>query len=400
MILAVPLAAALTLQEALRIFRERGFDLLLAQEQVEAAQGDLRIAGGIPNPSLTGSYGRSQDYSAPAWFASLSDQGAIFDLLVNKRGLRKDVAAAALEAAKQSRADAQRNLEFQLKQQYLQAALAGEQSRFARETLDSTSKTRDLQQRRFRAGAISEADLARVQVTELEAQQQLDLADQQLDQARAGVAFLLRAEQVDLDTGALEYRPEAIDDFDHLKAAALQNRPDLHALDRQIERAESAVALSKRQIFPDLSLSASYAQQGTGPTAITPPTLTFGATIGLPIFYQQQGEIRKAESDLRSQSIQRDRLRAQVARDVSQAYTAWLTGRRLVERMQTRMLERAKTARDLVQIQYEKGASSLLELLDAERTYIATHAEYMQDLSLYWTALALLEQAVGQELRQ
>jgi cobalt-zinc-cadmium efflux system outer membrane protein len=68
--------------------------------------------------------------------------------------------------------------------------------------------------------------------------------------------------------------------------------------------------------------------------------------------------------------------------------------------MQRQMLERAKTARDLVQIQYEKGASSLLELLEAERTYIATHAEYVQDLSIYWTAVAQLEQAVGKELRQ
>ena len=394
------LAAALTLHEALRIFRERGFDLLLAQEQVESAQGDLQIAGAIPNPSISGAFGKSQDYGPPAVSLGLSDQGAIFDVLVNKRGLRKDVARAALDAARLSRSDAQRTLEFQLKQQYLQAALAVEQARFARETLAATAQTRDLQQRRFSAGAISEADLARVEVAELEAEQQLDQADAQLAQAKAGVAFLLGMEQVDLDIGALEYRPEPIDNFDDLEKTALQNRPDLQALDRQVQRAESALELAKRQVFPDVQLSANYAREGSGPTAVTPPTVTFGATFPLPIFDQQQGEIRKAESDLRVQSIQREKLKAQVARDVSQAYSAWQGGQKQVERMRNRLLERAKTARDLVQIQYEKGASSLLELLEAERTYIAAHAEYVQDLSLYWTAVAQLEQAVGKELRQ
>ena len=78
---------------------------------------------------------------------------------------------------------------------------------------------------------------------------------------------------------------------------------------------------------------------------------------------------------------------------------AWQAGRKLVERMQGQLLGRARRARDLVQVQHEKGASSLLELLDAQRTYLAVHAESMQDLSLYWTALAQLEAAVGRELR-
>jgi cobalt-zinc-cadmium efflux system outer membrane protein len=67
--------------------------------------------------------------------------------------------------------------------------------------------------------------------------------------------------------------------------------------------------------------------------------------------------------------------------------------------MEDRLLERAKRARDLVSFQYQKGAASLLEFLDAQRTYIATNIEYLQDLTAYWTAVYKLEQAVGMELR-
>jgi cobalt-zinc-cadmium efflux system outer membrane protein len=409
---APPLPSPLTLPEALRIFRERGFDLLIAEASIESAQGDLEIASAIPNPQLSGSLGRSFNYdpsqcpgcSAVQTSVGLSDQGALVDLLVNKRGLRKEAARAALEAARMGRADARRTLEFQLKQQFLQAALATEQARFAREVQGSTARTRELMERRYSAGAISEADLAKTQVAELEAMQQLEQAQTQLAAAKAAVAFLLGAQEpardLELDTSALQYRSgAALGTFDALYQAALESRPDLKVLDQQIKRAESALALARRQRFPEVQLSATYSQEGSGQNAIQPPTLTFGAQMGLPIFYQQQGEIRKAEADLRTQALQRGKIRALVAQDVSQAFAAWQGGQKLVERMQGRILERAKTARDLIRIQYEKGAASLLELLDAERTYIAIHNEYVLDLSLYWTAVAQLEQAVGKELR-
>jgi len=407
------LPPVLTLRDALRIFRERGFDLLLAQQQVTSAEGDLQAAAAVPNPSVSGSAGKSFDYDASAcagcsalqWSVGVSDQGAIFDLLVNKRGLRRNVARAALEAARLSRADAERTLTLQLKQQYLAGALASEQARFAREQLDATARTRELMERRFGAGAISEADLSRAQVAELEAMQQLELAQQQSAQAKAAVAFLLGAEepalQLELDAAALEVRGALpVGTFDALYQQALQNRPDLKSLDSQVQRAESAVSLARRQIFPDIQLSANYTQEGTGNAALQPPTLTFGASLPLPLFYQQQGETTKAEADLRSQQIQRSKVRAQVAADVAQAFAAFSSGQKLVERMQGQMLHRAKTARDLVQVQYEKGAASLLELLDAQRTYNAVHAEYVQDLSIYWTAVAQLEAAVGKELVQ
>ena len=408
------LPSPLTLPEALRIFRERGFDLLLAQQQVESAQGDLQVAAAIANPQLSGGLGKSFKYdpgqcagcSAVQESLGLSDQGAIFDLLVNKRGLRKDAARAALEAARLSRADAQRTLEFQLKQQFLQAALAAAQARFAREAMESTARTRDLMQRRYGAGAVSEADLAKTEVAALEAEQQLDQAQAQFASARAAVVFLLGAEEpqqaLELDTAALDFRAGAVavSSFDTLYTQALGARPDLRAIDRQIERAEAALALARRQRFPDLQLSATYTQEGTGNIALTPPTLSLGVSLGLPVFYQQQGEIRRAEADLRIQTLQRGKLRAQVALEVAQAFSAFESGQKLVERMQGKLLERAQRARDLARIQYEKGASSLLELLDAERTYIAVHGEYVQDLSIYWTAVAQLEQAAGKDLRQ
>lgn len=112
-------------------------------------------------------------------------------------------------------------------------------------------------------------------------------------------------------------------------------------------------------------------------------------------FYRQPGEIARAQAEVRSQSVAREKLRAQALLDVQEARAAVDANRRLVERMRARLLERASRTRDLVQVQYEKGAASLLELLDAQRVWAQTRAEYLKDLHDFWLAVFQLDAAVG-----
>ena len=101
----------------------------------------------------------------------------------------------------------------------------------------------------------------------------------------------------------------------------------------------------------------------------------------------------------KSQTVRRDKIEAQVGSDVATAFATFQATRTRVERMEGRLLDRARRARDLVEFQYKKGAASLLELLDAERTFIATNVEYRQDLADYWTAVFQVEQATGTQFR-
>src|SRR2546425_203248 len=188
------LPAVLTLPEALRLFRERSFDLLLADAQVAAARGDQAAAGAVPNPALSGSVGRSFDCSGCSALAlglGLSGQAALSEVLSGKRGLRVDAARAALQAAHLSRDDAERTLRLALQQAMIDAALQRAQVDLARELLEFARQTEQLDQTRFRAGAISEAELARAQVAAQEAEQVVDVVEQADRAARAQIAFLL-----------------------------------------------------------------------------------------------------------------------------------------------------------------------------------------------------------------
>ncbi len=402
------LPSVVTMEDALRIFRERGFDLLIAEAQIAAAQGDVAAARAIPNPQLSGSLGRSFGYdasacagcSATAWAVGLTDPAAISDLLTGKRGLRADVARAALAAVRHSRDDALRTLGLQVRQAMLDAALQQAQRDLARELAESTERTRALDERRMRAGAISEAELARAEVAALEAQQGVDLAEQALRAALLQVSFLLGSRDPDaefaLDPELLERPlPAELPTLDRLADEALGRRPDLRSAAAQEERARAATGLARRQALPDVALSAQYQQQGSGQNALQPPTVTFGVQLPLPLFYRQQGEIARGEAEVRAQRAAAEKLRAQALVDVKLAWAAVDTNRRLVERMRARLLERSRRTRDLVQVQYEKGAASLLELLDAQRVWAQTRAEYLKDLHDFWLALFQLDAAVG-----
>jgi cobalt-zinc-cadmium efflux system outer membrane protein len=413
LLVAAPFPQVLTLEGAVQLLRERSPDLVVADAQVAGARGDRRAAAAIPNPSFSASVGRSFGYdpsvcpgcSALSLGVGLGDQAAISESLSGKRGLRVEAATAAVEAAVLSRQDAFRVARLALEQAVVDAALQRGQLDFSRETLDFAERTAALNAKRLQAGAISEAELARAQVAALEAAQAVDVAGHAERAARAQIGALLALEpplpdfRVDpaLLERALDLTAPAASGED-LAAAALARRPDLRALERQESRARAQADLARRQRVPDVTLGANYQQEGTGSQALLPPTVTLSASLPLPIFYQQAGEIARADADLRAQQAQRRKLAAQLGAEVQTAYSSLLTSRALVGRMKTRLLDRARRARDLVQVQYEKGAASLLELLDAERTYAQIHAEYLQDLHDLWVAHFRLVAATGMEV--
>jgi cobalt-zinc-cadmium efflux system outer membrane protein len=423
---ASSLPEQLTLDGALEVFRQRGLDLLIADAAVANAHGDLLSAQQLPNPNLGYTYARILNYDpaqvcpGPGGGAAacspnvhsfgLSDNALLTQVLSGKRGLRIEVAEAAYRAARASREDAQRTLEFQLKSQYMQAVLAKDQLDFALEVQKGWAQTLELAQLKHHSGAIAEVDEAKIEIQKLEADQQVLTAKETLNAAQAAVGFLLGVRdgapkfQVAADLPKFTVPPKLSQPDPHaLLEAAVESRPDLKALEAQVERARFSISSARRNRFPDLALNLgfNYAAPGGGPFSsnTTPPTPNIGVSGNLPVLYQQQGEIEKAEADLRAQQALYEKARAQVSEDLTVALGNFAVERDQVTAMEARLLDRALLARDKTRLQYEKGGASLLEYLDAQRTFIGTNVEYLQDLASYWIAVFQVEQAIGGTVR-
>ena len=408
------LPATVTLDDALRIFRTRGLDLLIADAAIADAQGQLQQASGIANPNVAVSGGPFFNYSArppcsgctsqvTSW--SFGDNGAVADFLAGKRGLRIEIARATLMMAKLARADAQRNLEAMLKQQYVQVVLARQTLGFNKELQAALVRTLEINKLRY-PQVIDEGALARIEVQKLEADQAVASSVEAVEQARMGLAYLLgvrtRVPEFDVDKSALDFKvPAALASAtdESLVRRALEHRPDVRAAAYARGGADASVRLAQRNVFPIVSTNMTFTALGYGQQVPTAPVLTVGVSVDAPLFYQQQGEIRRAQAALARAALTHAKTAAQVASDVHTAFAGVVGSRKLVERMESVLLARAKKARDIVTVQFQAGQITLTDLLDAQRTYIATNVEYLTDLAAYWSAIFQLEQAVGEELR-
>ncbi len=412
------LPPTLTLPQALTIFRAHGLDLLLADVAVQSAEADITAASAVPNPVLSVGTGYSfyDRCTNPAgctkppnpFSVSISDQAAIEDWLSGKRQMRVDVANAALKAARLGRVDADRTLVYQVKAQFEQLVLAQAALKFAHDTADANALMLDKAEKQREADKIQRPDLSRVKVAKLESDQGVDQAQQVVRKARAQLAFLLGvrtkvpefvAEEPELEHYALPAKLAAAD-HDALLAMAFSTRADLRAQEAQVASAEAQLALTKRQRFPDITLTLGYAQQGVNDLAPSPPTISVNLSAPIPILYRQEGEIRKAVANVRTQRLQVEKLRATIVGDFEAAYADFIASQALVHRMEDgTLLETARQAKDDVKLLYEKGGAQLVDYLLALSTYISANAEYLNDVASYWTSVFELEQAVGTELR-
>lgn len=396
------------LEDALRIQSERSLDLASADAAVASAAAQARIAGALPNPSLGFGVGKSWDCPGggcenPVWSGSLGDQGALAFVVTGVRGLAVDAAEQGVKAAAASRNDVLRNQSSLLKQQFVNMVIAARALQFTREEASLAQETVVLARRRLQAGAMSEADVARLEVLQLQLEQAVDRAAQATRQARATLAQTLgvRPAPVEFEADGPEFSsallPPRLSGATQasLTEEARRSRPDLDAARAQVEQGRLSASLARRQLVPQFALQLSYTQQGGPGNYFTPPTGTVGLTVPLPVLYQQQGQVGQAEAATRLAEVALAKLEAQVTAEVAVAWSAMVAARSAAQRGEQRLLERSRTARDLVRLQYTKGAASLLEYLDAQRVHLNNQIDYLFSLAAYWTAVFQLEQAVG-----
>lgn len=396
-----------TLASAAQTVREHGFDVLVAEAQVRGAAGDLRAARVVANPVLTPYVGRSwgsgncEGCPKTALGGQLYEPSALSDVLSNKRGLRKRVAEHALDEARASKEDAVRNVVSDAKTAVVVLAGAEKTKTLLAEVAQSLSQSVDLARKRY-PSTIDEGQLARIEREKLTADGAVDRAAAEVRKAEADLAFILGDRSRVLPDfvvaeDILKFRAlPGLDgqNEDTLARKALQVRPDLRAAGFEVARTEAAVAVANRSRVPDIGWNVNYQHVGAG----QPSTLTFGVAVPLPIFDQKSGERLRAEADRGAAMVSKEKAAARVVVDVATAYSAWDSWRRVVLRMDRELLERAKKARDITELQYRAGSSSLIDYLDAQRSYMQTVTDYTAALVSYWSSVFDLEAAIGEEL--
>jgi len=388
----------LTLADALAL-AEQNPTLRAQAQSIESNRAAEVTAGLHPNPSF-------QNDTSSATLGVYQE----FEI-GGKRHARLESARLATSVSKTDYADARRTLLLNVRQTFLGALLAKANAAFARENLSSFQSVIDLNRLRLEKGALSGADFLKIELQTLQFQTDLEDASLAFKTAKASLRALLGPSALpdEFDVEG-ELRATAFEkNLPELEQLALSARPDLKSAETGIDKASADVQLAKANSYPDPTIGTSLLHTGNeigGPSWFEPfypkgetsNSMGVGISFSIPIFNRNQGEIARARSEERRARFLAEAARNQVIQDVETAYAAFESSRERVRLYEETYLSRARDSRDTAEFAYQKGATSVLDLLDAERTFRATELAYRKELAAHETNLALLEAAVGAPL--
>jgi len=391
-------ASRISMDDAIRLALQHNHALQALRTTIQQSLAEEITANLRPNPTL-GLDAQFLPIFQPHEFSSdYINQQAQFDAGVGylfERGRKRQhrlQAAQDLTAVVRSQvSDNERQLTFSVGQQFVDVLLAESTLEFAQGSLDSFQKTVDISKERYRAGDLSEGDFLKIKLQLLQFQSDLSAAKLAKLQSLAALRQLLGFESVpdDYDVqGTLDYQPVHAD-MTGMKSLAALNRPDLRAAQQAVVAAESQLALQRANGKMDVTGTFNYTHTAGVNTG------AFFYNMPLPIFNRNQGEIQRASYGITQAQQQASETTQQVSTDVLQAYENLRTNDQVVQLYQGGYVEEAKESRDISEYAYRKGATSLLDYLDAERTYRANQLAYRQALANYMLALEQVRQAVG-----
>jgi outer membrane protein, heavy metal efflux system len=390
--------AGLTLDDAIRLGLQHNHALMALRTTIQQSLAEEVTANLRPNPTL-GLDAQFLPIFQPSQFSSdYINQQAQFDAGVGylferggKRQHRLQAAKDVTAVVRSQVSDSERLLVFNVGQQFVDVLLAESTLEFAVQDMASFQKTVEISNERFRVGDLSEGDYLKIKLQLLQFQSDVSAAKLAKLQSLAALRQLLGFESVpdDYDVqGTLDYQP-VHGDLSALKSVAGINRPDLRAAQQAVVAAESQWALQKANGKMDVTGTFNYTHTaGTN-------TGAFYYNMPLPIFNRNQGEIARASYAITQAQQQASETTQQVATDVVQAYENLQTNDQIIQLYQGGYVEQAKQSRDISEYAYRKGAASLLDYLDSERTYRANQLAYRQALANYMLALEQMRQAVG-----
>ena len=386
------------LERAIQMALAHNHALKAARTQIQQSQAEEVTAAIRPNPVFT-----YDDLYVPIFSPNHLNQATLdniteFDVGVSYTFERGHKRQARIRAARDQTAvttsqvsDCERGLTFNVAQQFMGILLAKSNLQLATQDLTSYQETVNLSAEQYKAGGISEGDLLKIKLQLLQFQMDVSQARLGLVQALASLRGLLGYDALPASydvIGELAYEPLKLNQED-LQLKALQLRPDFIAAQQGVTAAQSQYSLAKANGKRDLTTTFDY----THVSELNTAGLT--VNIEIPIFNRNQGEIARTNYAIAQAQETRTAVEETVMTDVANAYQAFKIGDEVVQLYLSGYLKQAEDSRDISEFAYKHGAASLLDFLDAERSYRATQLAYRQALATYMLAFEQLREVVG-----
>jgi len=385
-------ASTFTLDRIIDLALERNPIIAGARSVIEQNEGMRTQAGAYPNPTIGGQTG-SGALRDPTTGPRVTEYGMTLHQTVEWPGMRaarQDAAEAGLASATVGLDEARLNLVAEVKQAFYELLLSERTVDLLQQNLEIVQEVARIVRARVRSGEGPQFEAVKADVEVLKAKQEMTKAKN-----------AVRVKLVGLDTltsGALGARYQVQGDFRSLRdrldpeqmaSRDLSQHPILKRQGKLVEQAESTVSKERQARVPNVTLFGGYARE-TGREG-----MVAGVSLPTPLWYRQQGHIATALGTQRKEEAELLRSRNDLTRAINQHAREAETAQDQILVYEEGLLKQAQEALRIAQLSFRQGASSLLDVLDAQRVQRQVTVDY--NLARYELSVALtrFERAVG-----
>ena len=255
---------------------------------------------------------------------------------------------------------------------------------------EDTRSLRDLVARRADLGESRESDRLKTTVEWLRQRRILADAERDAQAAEATVRALavepLPRPLVIRDAPYPEITPQ---NRDQLVALLVQRHPRLRAALAETERQRALTDEARQSRAPGLAVSLFHA----GELDKSTNGVAFGVTV--PLWNANRGGVARALASQSLASADAERLRVDLLAEFESRFSAFEVAAGQVGTLNTDILPAAAAGLKLARFSYEEGETSLLDLLDAQRTYRETQRELAESRLALTLAVTELQRLLG-----
>ncbi len=363
-----------------------------AEAVLEQRRSQRITAEAYLNPTISGAVGRGS-IRDPRTGVSIAERTVTVEQpleWMGKRAARQRAADADVGGALAGLEQAKVMVLAGVKEAFFQLLFAQHDAQLARENLKTVEDLVKLVSARVSTKEAPKFELIKTTV---------ELQKSQKDLARADNALLVARAQLNTVTGKALGELFAVQgEFETVRAdlelhtllnQAANQQPALRRQQKVVEQAAYTVEQERASRIPNLSVIGQYHREAGDESVMA------GLSMTLPVWYRRQGEIGTAMGTHREAQAERDRMQQELEQTITQHFQEVQTAHAQMQVFEQGLLYQAKEALDIAQFSFRHGATSLLEVIDAQRVYRQTLLEYAQTRADHSIALARLERAVG-----
>lgn len=358
----------------------------------DSARAESKASRQIPDPVLEYSRGRATAF-AEMRGASGTESGYSVSQTIPWPGTLSAGIRAADLAAEALRAEAtgvQWELEAIARATFARLQASRDLLAIARESELDARSLRDLVTRRTELGESRESDRIKASVEWLRQQRALAAAQREAYTAES-ILRTLAGEPLPrpLEIVRTSQPPMPLLDIQAAAAALADRNPSLRAGRADVGRQDAMLSVARRSRIPDLEFTAFRERE------LDKDSSGLSFAMRIPLWNAKRGEIARAEAAARLSSAAAQRLRLELQSELQARLTELQIAGDQAGLLEREILPAATRAVELVRLSYTEGETSLLDLLDAQRTLRDAQREAVQAQLALALALGETQKLVG-----